>query len=271
MSDGDRVTREMEVLRWRDGTVSRYPDVVAEETLVTFHVEPLGVLDIVMAPESLHAFILGHLFCEGLVPGPEGLLALTVADRGDRLEAIAEVDASLAGPSDDDAPPSVPVRRGLIQTECGAPPAWPTRPLAPIEGSLGINVRALAGIPGAVKDRTGLFVETGAFHYAFLLDARGVPIVEAFDVGRHTAVDKAVGKALLASASIGESVLYTTGRISSDVASKCIRARIPLVASRGAPLTGAVGLAERNNLCMVGFLRGGRFNVYAGEGHIDWD
>ena len=65
--------------------------------------------------------------------------------------------------------------------------------------------------------------------------------------------------------------LYTTGRISSDVARKCLRARIPLVISRGAPLTGAIDMARDHGLGMVGFLRGGRFNVYAGERHVILD
>ncbi|MCK4969742.1 MAG: formate dehydrogenase accessory sulfurtransferase FdhD, partial [Thermoplasmata archaeon] len=82
------------------------------------------------------------------------------------------------------------------------------------------------------------------------------------------AVDKVVGKALLAKADLPSMALYTTGRISTDVAQKCIQARIPIVISRGAPLSGAIGLARVNNLGMVGFLRGGRFNVYSGESHV---
>ena len=78
-------------------------------------------------------------------------------------------------------------------------------------------------------------------------------------------MDKVVGKALLSGAILSSMALYTTGRISTDVARKCLRARIPLVISRGAPLSGAIGLARANNLGMVGFLRGGRFNVYSGE------
>jgi FdhD protein len=264
----ERITREMEVIRWRDGTVTRQPDVIAEEANVTLHVEPLGILDIVMAPESLHEFIIGHLFCEGLVDGPDQVMDITVADRGDRKEVLVELDPALVEEASGDGSFEGFHKRGLIQTECGAPSIWPVKPLVPIKGSLGMPADAIAGIPGAVKDRSQLFVETGAFHYAFLMSTEGRPMFEAFDVGRHTAVDKVVGRALLADAAPSSMALYTTGRISSDVAKKCLRARIPLVISRGAPLTGAVGLARTNNLGMVGFLRGGRFNVYAGESHV---
>lgn len=267
----DRITRDMEITRWKDGSTSRGPDTIAEEALVTFHVEPMGILEIVMAPESLDEFIVGHLFCEGLIGGPDDIVDVTVADRGDRLEVLVELSTQVVEVATSNGTFDGTHRRGLIQTECGGIPPWPPRDLEPIAGALGMPASIVAGIPRTVRDRTELFVETGAFHYAFLLGAGGSPTHEALDVGRHTAVDKVVGNALVGNAGLGSSALYTTGRISSDVARKCIHARIPLVISRGAPLTGAIGIALENDLGVVGFLRGGRFNVYAGEHHIDWD
>jgi FdhD protein len=264
----DRITRKIELLKWRDGSVTQEPDVVAEEANVTLHVEPLGILDIVMAPDSLQEFIIGHLYCEGLISRTDQVLDVTIADRGQHKEVLVELDPVLVEEASGDGASEGFHRRGLIQTECGAPSIWPIKPMVPLEGGLGMRAEAIAGIPRAVRDRTQLFVETGAFHYAFLMDVGGLPLFEAFDVGRHTAVDKVVGKALMAGADPSAMALYSTGRISTDVARKCLRARIPLVISRGAPLTGAVDMARANNLGMVGFLRGGRFNVYAGESHV---
>jgi FdhD protein len=264
----ERVTREMEVLRWRGGAVERTPDLVAIEAQVTFHLEPMGILDIVMAPESLREFIVGHLHCEGLIEGPDGVGDVTVADRGDKLEVLVELSQAVVENATARGLFDGTHRRGLIQTECGGVPPWHSRERVPIGRELGMDASTIEAIPGTVRDRTGLFAETGAFHYAFLLDVGGGVLVEACDVGRHTAVDKAVGKALLADVGLGGTALYTTGRISSDVAGKCVHAGIPLVISRGAPLTGAIGIAEDMGLGMVGFLRGGRFNVYAGERHI---
>lgn len=264
----ERITREIEVVRWRDGAVTREPDLVAEESEITFHVEPLGILDIIMAPESLNEFIIGHLFCEGLIRHREDVGDILVADRGGRFEVLVELGAEILKAAENSGNLDGAHTRGLIQTECGAPPAWPTRPLRPIQGRLGIPVEAITGIPRAVGDRTELFATTGAFHYAFLISREGEPVHEAFDVGRHTAVDKVVGKALIADADLSTLALYTTGRISSDIARKCVHSGIPMVISRSAPLTGAIGIAMDNGLGMVGFLRGGRFNIYAGEEHI---
>ena len=264
----ERITREIDVIRWRDGATMREPDLVAEEFGITFHVEPLGILDIIMAPESLDEFIIGHLFSEGLIRHRNDVGDIMVADRGGRFEVLVELGSEIVEEAEASGDLEGAHARGLIQTECGAPPAWPTRPLRPIEGRLGMPVKALAGIPRAVRDRTELFERTGAFHYAFLISKQGEPVHEALDVGRHTAVDKVVGKALIAGADLSTLALYTTGRISSDIARKCVHAGIPLVISRSAPLSGAIGIARDNDLGMVGFLRGGRFNIYAGEEHI---
>ncbi len=267
----ERVTREMEVLRWKAGSVERVADLVAEEVHVTFHVEPMGILEIVMAPESLREFIVGHLFCEGLIDGPGDVSDVMVADRGRRLEVLVELSPRVVEAATSMGQFDGTHHRGLVQTECGGIPPWPQRHLTPVEGSLDMAASTIDSIPATVRGRTRLFLETGAFHYAFLLDQGGRVLAEAFDVGRHTAVDKVVGKALATDLDLGRCALYTTGRISSDVARKCVQAGIPLVLSRGAPLAGAIGIARENGLGTVGFLRGGRFNVYTGERHVVLD
>jgi FdhD protein len=191
-----------------------------------------------------------------------------VADRGDRLEVLVELSHGVVERATTRGLFDGTHKRGLIQTECGGLPPWHSRERVPIHRELGMDATTIEAIPRTVRDRTGLFVKTGAFHYAFLLDVKGEVLTEAYDVGRHTAVDKAVGKALLDGIELATTALYTTGRISSDVAGKCVHAGIPLVISRGAPLTGAIGIGREMGLGMVGFLRGGRFNVYAGERHI---
>lgn len=86
----------------------------------------------------------------------------------------------------------------------------------------------------------------------------------AKDIGRHNAVDKVLGEALLTGFPREKTILYTTGRISADIVIKALRARVPLVVSPGAALLGAINLARRYPLGLVGFLRAKGFNVYAG-------
>jgi FdhD protein len=82
------------------------------------------------------------------------------------------------------------------------------------------------------------------------------------DVGRHNAVDKVIGKGLLAGVSFARSFLISTGRLSADIVVKCAMAGIPLVASKAAPLESGIVAAEMSGLTLVGFARGSRLNVY---------
>jgi FdhD protein len=98
-------------------------------------------------------------------------------------------------------------------------------------------------------------------------------IAYANDIGRHNAVDKVIGKAIMDDVdNIGkfeDKVLFITGRISSDILLKCIRARIPVLISRGAPFDSAIELAKKYDLCLIGFLRGKKFNVYSNSKAIN--
>jgi FdhD protein len=87
-----------------------------------------------------------------------------------------------------------------------------------------------------------------------------VLIVE--DVGRHNALDKVIGYGLTRGIAFEKTFVACTGRISSEMALKCAIANIPVIASRGATTSLAIELAEKTGLCIIGFVRGERMNVY---------
>jgi FdhD protein len=90
----------------------------------------------------------------------------------------------------------------------------------------------------------------------------------AEDVGRHNAVDKVVGEALLAGVAVRDRILLNTGRISSEMLLKGARMGVPLVVSRTSPTEMAVALAEQLGITVVGYLRHDAFNLYAGGGAL---
>jgi FdhD protein len=104
-------------------------------------------------------------------------------------------------------------------------------------------------------------IATGGVHSVGLFDDSGaVCIIE--DIGRHNALDKAIGHALAEGVDFSRTFVACTGRISSDMALKCSVAGIPVVVSRGATTSLAISIAERTNLCIIAFLRGKRLSVY---------
>ncbi len=105
------------------------------------------------------------------------------------------------------------------------------------------------------------FKKSGSLHSAGLFDGDKI-VYFSEDIARHNAVDKVIGKALLASDNLEKFALLTSGRISSEIVRKCGVSKIPIIISHSAPTTFAIDLANLVGISLVGFLRGKRFNVY---------
>ena len=113
------------------------------------------------------------------------------------------------------------------------------------------------------------FEETGGIHAAGLFDREGNLLILREDIGRHNAVDKVVGAALLADTlPLSGKILVVSGRSSFEIVQKALMARIPFVAAVSAASSLAVELAESSRMALVGFLRGNSMNVYCGAERI---
>ncbi len=129
-----------------------------------------------------------------------------------------------------------------------------------------ISADVLCRLPDLARGSQEAFGRTGGLHAAALFDATGSLLVLREDIGRHNAVDKVIGWALLAGRlPLDDCVLMVSGRGGFEIIQKAIVAGIPVVASVSAPSSLAVQLARRMNLTLVGFLRGRRFVIYSGE------
>ena len=109
--------------------------------------------------------------------------------------------------------------------------------------------------------RSELYEATGCMHSAALSDGEDF-IAFAEDIGRHNAVDKVIGEVILDGEKFSGKLMMASGRLSSEIVSKCSRWGIPIIASRAAPTALAVDIADAAGITLVGFVRGSRLNVY---------
>jgi FdhD protein len=133
----------------------------------------------------------------------------------------------------------------------------------PVASRLQVTPEIVAGLPDTLRVEQAVFDRTGGAHAAGLFSASGELLCVREDVGRHNAVDKVVGWAVLGGRELGDTILCVSGRVGFEIAQKAVVAGIPVVAAVSAPSSLAIDVAERFRVTLCGFVRGHDFNVYA--------
>ncbi len=208
---------------------------------------------LIATPALVGELVAGYLFTEGIIGSASDIRAMKVERDRVSVELVREVDLRVA---------SVGVMN-LIVTACGSGGrSAGSLKLPRIESRLRVHVDAVVMMFAELNRRSTTHGATGGTHAAMLCTPTGE--VEAFaeDVGRHNAVDKAIGSMLLRRADPEGCVLVTTGRLSGEMVQKAGRARIPIVASMTVPLVSGIQLAEAVGQTLV-CLSKGRLKVYA--------
>lgn len=210
----------------------------------------------------------GFLHGEGVIAGPEDIARISycVDPAVDAAQQYNIVNVTLRRNL---LPNLAPLERHFTTTSacgvCGKASldALQVRGCAPLGDGLKVPVEILYGLPGKLSDAQRVFQQTGGLHAAALFDAAGQMLQLREDVGRHNALDKLIGWALLdGRLPLSESILLVSGRTSFEILQKALAAGIPIVCAISAPSSLAVDLAREYGITLIGFLRDDRCNVY---------
>jgi FdhD protein len=215
--------------------------------------------------------VLGFLFTEGVIDGLASVASCVVdAASEDTRESPAR--ATVALHSDFALDGRLPDRALSSTSACGLCGRLAMRALdlgraagAPVE----LAAAVIRDLPERLRASQAVFADTGGIHAAALCDLSGAPWLAREDVGRHNAVDKAVGAALaLGRLPARDALLVVSGRVAYEIVQKAVAAGVAAIVAVGAPSTLAIDAARAAGVTLVGFARDGRFNVYVGAERI---
>lgn len=251
-----------------------FRDDLAVEEPLEIRVEGRSVAVTMRTPGHDDELAAGFLLTEGVVARRADIVAINpvAAKQGGGVEPNI-LDVRLTRPDAVDF--ARLTRHVFTASSCGlcgkatlAAVQGRTAGLGPDEGPK-VKTAILQGLPATLVVAQATFQKTGGLHATGLFTADGTLLVSREDVGRHNAVDKVIGHLLLRGSIDPSSViLLVSGRVAFEIVQKALAARIAVVAAISAPTSLAVDLARSGGLTLVGFLRDGRMNVYAGADRL---
>lgn len=245
--------------------VVREQDLLAVEEPLQIRLNGSDLAITMRTPGNDQELAAGFLFTEGIVPGREAIHEIRTGDNSLDITAEANPDVSsqtrhfyltsscgVCGKASVDA---------LVSAGCSAPPRDTPR----------IAAAVIRELPNTLRATQPVFDRTGGLHASALFHPSGELVLVREDVGRHNALDKLIGRCLLdGKLPLHNHALLVSGRVSFELVQKALMAGIAILAAVGAPSSLAVETALRFGMTLAGFVRDGRFNVYAGESRIEY-
>ncbi|HEY9667507.1 MAG TPA: formate dehydrogenase accessory sulfurtransferase FdhD [Coleofasciculaceae cyanobacterium] len=251
---------------------SRSDQLATEEPLEIRLVSPQKTVAITMrTPGADFELAAGFLYSEGVVKNREDIerISYCVDATVDKEQRYNIVNVKLREGLSVDLQPLE--RHFFTTSACGvcgktSLEALRSRGCSVIPKGTEVAVEVIYSLSEQLRSSQRVFSSTGGLHAAALFDSQGQLLAVREDVGRHNALDKLVGSALLSGElPFSDRIVMVSGRSSFEILQKCLMAGVPIICAVSAPSSLAVELAREFGITLVGFLRGERFNVYAGK------
>ncbi|QNT75845.1 formate dehydrogenase accessory sulfurtransferase FdhD [Dehalogenimonas etheniformans] len=253
-------TQQITITRFTSGEASIIEDEVARERALTIILNGEELVTLLCSPGEFDYLAAGYLASEDIISTAADIKNLSVNEVTAvvRVETVGKVSTELT-------------YKRVISSGCGRGAALysaaDVNSLNPVTSKLNVTPAQIYKLVRDFQHHSELFKETGGVHSAAIAEPVGIEFFTE-DIGRHNAVDRLFGRAILGGLDFSSRMLLTSGRISSEIVSKVARRNVGLLISRSAPTSSAIELADRLNITLVGFVRGERMNVYTNPGRI---
>lgn len=258
-------TEQTLIARIEDGVNKQIEDLVAIERAVTIYLNGEELATLLCTPSMVKELGAGFLLAEGWITRSEDIERIDF----DIMDGI--LDVRLKNGIDVKEIRDRKGGMGTVTSGCGKGVA--TNFLKkisherPIDTDLKVPAGEIGQFMSAFSRMSFAYKATGGVHSAALWDGHKI-LVFTEDLGRHNAIDKIFGFALLNNISAKDKIILTSGRISSEILIKAVKRDVPIIISRNAPTSLSISLALLLGITIVGFVRGGRLNVYTHKDRI---
>jgi len=258
--------RPVKIKRIKKKEIIDMDDIVLVEQAIDLSVNSNSLSNIICLPLNLKELAIGFLFSIGVINSIKDIKDCIINEMEFDINIILEDSVHF----DHDVLNMNPVSR-VIDTTCGISSPWRNLIKKTLENSqdkankrdnLRIDAEFIYSSIKEMQKKTVLFRETGGCHGAALFDFNGKMLVCKEDIGRHNAIDKIIGEALLKDIDLKQVILTSTGRLTGDTVLKAVRAQIPIIASLATAIESGIRLAFAHGTTLIGFVRGARMNIY---------
>ncbi len=266
--------REVELLRCRHGdpawSAETQGDFVAVEEPLEIRVEGRGLAVVMRTPGHDKELVAGFLVTEGIIRSAADLFDITPCGGAEESRGNV-IDVFLRDP--DALQLDRLTRHVFSASSCGICGKSTIESVflscPPVVGGPVMAAEFLRSLPPRLREAQTGFERTGGLHASAIFTADGDLQCLREDAGRHNALDKVIGRALLdGHLPLSDSILLVSGRISFELMQKALAAGIPVVAGISAPSSLAIDLAQESGQTLAGFVRDGGFNLYAGAARV---
>jgi len=258
--------RKVPVTKIIKSEASHIEDTILIEKSIDIYVNSNPLVNIICLPKDLKELAIGFLFSIGIIDTYNDIQNVEVSQSEDKVEVWLKKSKVY----DRKEFEVEPISR-VVDTTCGIPSPWRKQikrvllestdsPLK--EKAIKIKASTISKSIKQLQLGTKLFRETGGCHGAGIFTFEGNLLTIKEDIGRHNAIDKVIGDALIKGTILERVLLTSTGRLTGDSVLKAIKANIPIFASLAAPIESGVRLSFGYGLTLIGFVRGKRMNIY---------
>lgn len=236
-----RCTRE------KAGTFTESEHEVVLEVPLTITVNGRHALTVMTSPVMVRELVTGLLYTERIIHGPDEIESIQIEP--DRVSVLTK------------NPFKILISKKTVLSGCGGSSSFlDVAKLPKILSGLVVDATDIrAGMKQTLQ--SDLHAKTGGVHIVGLFNSGGMVCI-AEDIGRHNALDRVIGYGLLNNIPFSQTFVVSSGRVSSEMARKCLIAGIPIIVSRSATTSLAVEMAEKTGLTIIGFARSDQMNIY---------